>query len=119
MDQDDIVDKLVSENRADPRNKILIDGADLISFATQELGSPVEDEVLKRTLQAYNSGELTEQTQNILDAATALCHQVADRVWGKCIDEDEDEWEEIDIKTAWHLGEEEGECVVMVEVRRM
>jgi hypothetical protein len=101
MDQDDIVDKLVAENRKDPRNKIIIDGEDLSAFASDELDIVVTVSSLTQAVIAYKNGAPNEHHQATIDAATALCHQVADRVWGECLDEADDEWEEINIATDW------------------
>ena len=117
MGQDDIVDKLVTENRKDPRNKIIIDGEDLSAFAFDELGVVVTTSKLTQAVEAYKNGTPNEDHQRTIDAATALCHQVADRVWGECFNREEDEWEEIDISTDWITEPEPGEGDLRVVVR--
>ncbi|MEX0375363.1 hypothetical protein [Spiribacter pallidus] len=119
MDQDDIVDKLVAENRKDPRNKIIIDGEDLSAFASDELDSAVTVLLLSRAIAAYRSGSPSDEHQAVVDAATALCHQVADRVWGECIDTEEDEWQEINISTDWITGPEQEDTELRVVVRQI
>lgn len=119
MDQDDIVDKLVAENREDPRNKIIIDGEDLSAFASDELDSAVTASMLSRAIAAYRDGTPSDEHQATVDAATALCHQVADRVWGECIDTEEDEWQEIDISTDWITGAEPEDTELRVVVRQI
>ena len=117
MDQDDIVDKLVTENRQDPRNKIIIDGHDLSAFASEELDTSVTVSTLLQAVSAHKNGTSDEKVQALVDAATALCHQAADRVWGECFDREEDEWEEIDISTDWITEPEPGEGDLRVVVR--
>lgn len=119
MDQDDIVDKLVTENRQDPRNKIIIDGHDLSAFASEELDTSVTVSTLSQAVSAHKNGTSDEKDQALVDAATALCHQVADRVWGECLDREDDEWEEIDISTAWSASVEQETEGLTVVVRPM
>jgi len=119
MDQDDIVDKLVAENRKDPRNKIIIDGEDLSAFASDELDSAVTVRMLSRAIAAYRGGTPSNADQALVDAATALCHQVADQVWGECIDTEEDDWQEIDISTDWIAGPELEDTEFRVVVRQI
>jgi len=118
MDTDLIVDKLVAEYRADPRNKIIIEEDDLLTFASEELGTGIERQALLEAVDAYGKGTAQASHQQMVDAATALCHQVADRAWGKCINEDDDEYEEVDISTNWELGHGPDEGIAVV-VRKM
>ena len=101
MSQDDIVDKLVTEYKNDPRNKIIIEAAYLVAFAKEETGNEVTLITLCNAISSYEDGSASSEDEALVDAATALCHQVADRCWGECIDEDDDEWEEVDISTEW------------------
>ncbi|MBK5940788.1 hypothetical protein [Halochromatium roseum] len=101
MNQDDILEKIVTEFRSDPRNKIIIDGKDLAAFASEEVGQEVTLDQLCKAVSSFEEGEAEEEDESLVDAATALCHQVADRCWGECLDEDDDEWEEVDISTEW------------------
>jgi hypothetical protein len=117
MDQDMIVGKLVGENLADLRNKIVIDGEDLSAFATAELGRTVSSSTLSDAIQSFKNRTYDDRDVTVVDAATALCHQVADRVWGKCIDQEADEWEEIDIATDWIIEPDSDGSEVRVVVR--
>lgn len=116
ISQDDILEKIVTEFRADPRNKIIIDGKDLAAFASEEVDQEVTLEKLCKAVSSFEEGEAEEEDESLVDAATALCHQVADRCWGECLDEYDDEWEEVDISTEWSNVDcdEEGEMFVTI-----
>ena len=101
MSQQKIVEKIVSEFQADPRNKIIISVKDLAEFSSEEVDDIVTPLILVMAIQAYQNGEADENHERLVDAATALCYQVANRCWGKCIDEDNNKWEEVDIDTDW------------------
>lgn len=101
MNQDEILHKIVCDFRDDPRNKIIIEAKYLSVFAAEEVGRKITAADLCRAITAYEEGDAESMDEELVDAATALCHQVADRCWGECIDEDNDEWEEIDITTEW------------------
>jgi len=101
MVQESIVDKIVKENRKDPRNKITISCSDMIDFSSEERDVRIDNAALLNAVEAYSAGTADGPAQEIADAATALCHQVADRVWGKCLDQKEDKWEEIGISVDW------------------
>lgn len=116
MSQDDVVNKIVSEFREDPRNKIIINAHDLAIFANEEVGREVSIEELCKSISSIEDGTAEENEEALLDAATALCHEVADRCWGECVDEDDDEWEEVDIGTEWSNVECEDPSSMFVTV---
>ena len=103
MEQDEILYRIVAECRQEPHNKITISGDELASFAIFELGRHLEEIDISVAVNAFREGSADWEARDIVDAATALCHQAADRVWGKCLDEQEDEWEEVDISTEWDV----------------
>jgi len=101
MSQEEIIAKIVNEFRKEPRNKIVISSEDLCLFASEELGRELSAESLAKAVATFEDGEATEADENIVDAATSLCHQVSNRCWGECLDADDDEWSEVDISTEW------------------
>ncbi len=117
MNSDDIVKSLVEAFRADPRNKLQMGADVLLPFIASELRRSVSATELADALTAFDNGEASAEEQEIVDAGTALCHQVAARCWGECLDEANDEWSEVDISTDWSDYGEEPSAVV-VTVRR-
>lgn len=101
MNQQDILKQIVIEFQKDPCNTITIGVSELTEFASEELGKDVTPDDLCVAVQAHHNDEAGEEHQNIVDAASVLCNQVADRCWGECLDEDYDEWDEIDISIDW------------------
>lgn len=101
MDQEQIIGKIVDSCKEEPRNKIIIDAKPLADYASGELGSEVSAAQLAEALIRYEEGEASDEDQNLVDAATSLCHQVANRCWGECESVEEDEWSEVDISTEW------------------
>jgi hypothetical protein len=101
MTQEATIASIVCDFKKDPRNKIVISCADLCSYASEELGTDLSPESLAKAVTAFEDGEATESDERIVDAATSLCHQVSNRCWGDCEDEEGDEWSEVDISTEW------------------
>lgn len=101
MSQTEIINSIVNSFNNEPRNKIVISCSDLCNYASEELGSKLSPKSLAKSLTTFKDGEANEDEERILDAATSLCHQVSNRCWGECEDEEEDEWSEIDISTEW------------------
>ncbi|PZD70261.1 hypothetical protein C1752_14874 [Acaryochloris thomasi RCC1774] len=101
MNQQDILNQIVAEFHKDPGNQIIIGMTELTEFASEEIGKEVTPEDLCEALQAHHNEQAGEEHLNIVDAASALCNQVADRCWGECLDEDYDEWDEVDISIDW------------------
>ena len=101
MSQEATIASIVAEFKEQARNKIIISCTDLCSYASEELGSELSAKSLVKAVIAFEDGEATEADERIVDAATSLCHQVSNRCWGECEDEEEDEWSEVDISTEW------------------
>jgi len=101
MSQEEIIASIVSAFKEEPRNKIVISCNDLCSYASEELGRELSPKGLANAVTAFQDGEATEADENIVDAATSLCHQVSNRCWGECEDDEADEWSEVDISTEW------------------
>jgi hypothetical protein len=101
MSQDQIIQQLVAAFKEEPRNKIIIDSSPLLQYTAEELQMEVTSAQLAEVLARYEDGEATEADESMVDAATSLCHQVANRCWGECESEEDDEWSEVEISTEW------------------
>ena len=101
MSEEEIVGRIVAEARTEARNKIILRSAELAEIASMETGESISAERLAAAIKAFEDGGASGKDESIVDGATYLCHQVANRVWGECEDEDGDEWSEVDIKTEW------------------
>lgn len=107
MGQEAIITQLVAAWKEEPRNKITISSEDLCAYAAEELDTPLDASKLAQALVSFHDGDASENDERIVDAATSLCHQVANRCWGECEDEENDEWSEVDISTEWSDYESE------------
>ena len=116
MSQENIIASIVSSFNNEPRNKIVISCSDLCDYAADELGSELSPESLAKAITAFEAGEAREDDEKIVDAATSLCHQVSNRCWGECEDEEEDEWSEVDISTEWSDFDSENPADLFVTI---
>jgi len=116
MNQEELISKIVSEYKNEPRNKIAISCKDLCLYASEELGHQLSSKGLANAVASFENGAATEADESIIDAATSLCHQVSNRCWGECIDADEDEWEDVDISTEWSDYESDNPSELFVTV---
>ena len=101
MSQEATIASIVADFKEEPRNKIIISCSNLCSYASEELGNELSPQSLAQAVTAFEEGEASEADERIIDAATSLCHQVSNRCWGECENEEEDEWSEVDISTEW------------------
>ena len=116
MSQESNINSIVSSIKREPRNKIVVSCTDLCSYASEELGTELFPESLATALTACEEGEATEADKSIVDAATSLCHQVANRCWGDCEDEETDECNEVDISTEWSDFDPENQSELFVTI---
>lgn len=116
MTQEQIIDSLVKAFRDEPRNKIIINALDLCKYASEELDRELTPAELASSIAAFEDGDATEQDESIVDAATSLCHQVSNRCWGECEDEENDEWSEVDISTEWSNFDSEDPSELFVTI---
>ena len=114
----DLINSIVDSFKSDPRNKIIIESKDLVQHTSEEMMEDINSKMICHSISSYESGSSTERDQNILDAAISICHQVADRCWGKCIDINDDEWTEIDISTEWSDYSTENSNDLFVVIRQ-
>jgi hypothetical protein len=78
---------------ADPRNKIYVGEEVLLCSVLEELGIEINSETLRRIMNQYEDGTISERDLSIYDAAIYSCAFVAK----KCFAEDpDDEDEEVD-----------------------
>lgn len=114
--QDEIITSIVNSFKNEPRNKIVISCSDLCNYASEELDHELSANTLAKALTTFEDGEANEDGERIVDAATSLCHQVANRCWGECEDEEEDEWSEVDISTEWSDFDSENPADLFVTI---
>ena len=117
MPQSSIVSAIVNDFKSEPRNKIRID-CDDVCFYVSSFFMELNPELLASALVAYNEGRASEEDESIVDFATSLCHDVADRCWGECENDQSDEWTEVDISTEWSDVDAENKSDLFVTIRQ-
>ena len=111
---DHLLTRIVAEFRRDPGNKLLIGADDLLAWCASEMGRSVSAAELCAAVESIQRGDADDSQEQIVDAATSLCHQAADRCFGG--QTGPEEWEEVDISTDWcnHDGGNPQELYVVV-----
>jgi hypothetical protein len=96
----DLVDKLVSDFKADPRNKIFVSEEMLVASATEETGKKVSAAKLRKAIAAYLSGDMDDEFQAIYDGAVYACGLSVRH----CFNDDPDD--DIDYEVDWQEQED-------------
>jgi hypothetical protein len=73
MSLTELIEKLVTEHKADPRNKIFISEEILLASATEETGKKVSADQLRKVISAYLNGDMDEKLEVIYDGAVYGC----------------------------------------------
>ena len=100
MSLNEMVEKLASEFKADPRNKISVNEEMLIASATEETGKNVTAAKLRKVIAAYLSGDMDEKLEAIYDGAVYACGLSARH----CFSDDPDD--DIDYEVDWQKQED-------------
>jgi hypothetical protein len=90
MSVSDEIEAIVSEFKADPRNKVFVEFGALLKSANEETGKKLKADKLKDVIQGYIEGELGSADEQIYDGAVAICGAVARGCWADNEDDDVD-----------------------------
>ena len=93
-----MVEKLASEFKADPRNKIFVGEEMLIASATEETGKQVTATQLRKVIAAFVEGSMTDKQESLYDAAAYAISLSAKQCWAT---DPDDEDEEVDYSVSW------------------
>ena len=93
-----LVDKLATEFKADPRNKIFVGEEMLIASATEETGKQVTATQLRKVIAAFVEGGMTDKQESLYDAAVYAIGLSAKQCWAT---DPDDEDEEVDYSVSW------------------
>ena len=103
-----LVDKLQTEYKADPRNKIFINEEMLIASVSEETGNEVTAEDLRVVIAAFLSGDMDDSQQSIYDGAVYACSLSARH----CFNDDPED--DVDYEIYW---QEQTDGTYVAEVR--
>ena len=107
MNTKNSIEKIVSDFKNDPRNKLFVDEDVLMVTASEETGEAITEIKIREVITAFLSGEMNDDQQSIYDGAVYACSSAARQCFGD--DEDED----IDYKIDW-LQQDNGSFVAEV-----
>jgi hypothetical protein len=103
MSFDELLEAVVEEFRADPRNKVFAPEPLLLASVQEETGKSVSPEKLRDVIADYVSGSIDDADSEIYDGAVYSCSQLAKA----CFSEDpEDELEEVEYEVSWIENED-------------
>lgn len=95
---EELAQKIIDEHHADPRNKVFVTEDVLLASVLEESGTNIDHQTLSAVVCAYEDGTITDEQQELYDAATYACSYIGK----KCFAEDpEDEDEEVDISISF------------------
>ena len=96
----ELIEKLASDFKADPRNKIFVDEEMLVASATEETGKKVSVAKLRKVIAAYLNGNMDDKLEAIYDGAVYACGLSARH----CFNDDPDD--DIDYEVDWQEQED-------------
>ena len=69
----ELIDKIIEEYKADPRNKVFIDENTLLAAASEETGNDVTAVQLRSVIKNFLSGEMEDDDYSIYDGSIYAC----------------------------------------------
>ena len=87
----ELIDKIIDEYKADPRNKIFIDEETLLAAATEETGNDVTSDQLRSAIKNYLSGEMDGDEYSIYDGAIYACAVASNNCFGDPAEHEDDD----------------------------
>jgi len=98
MSVDELVEDIVKEFRADPRNKVFAQESLLIASTEEETGEHLSAEQLRSLIKDHQSGSLDDDDLEKFDGAVYVCSVLARLCFGENPD---DEDEDVDYDISW------------------
>lgn len=103
-----LVEKLTTDYKTDPRNKIFVNEEMLIASVTEETGNEVTAEDLRNVIAAFLSGDMSDSQESIYDGAVYACSLSARH----CFNDDPED--DVDYEIDW---QEQADGSYVAEVR--
>ena len=97
----ELIDKVIDDYKADPRNKIFIDESVLLSAAIEETGNPVTVDQLRSVISNFLSGEMDGDDYSIYDGAIYACAVAANNCFGDPVANEDDDDYSVDYELNW------------------
>jgi len=97
----ELIDKIISGYKAEPRNKIFIDEATLLASATEETGDKVTEVQLRSVIRNFLSGEMDGDDYSIYDGAIYACAVASNNCFGDPVANEDDDDYSVDYELDW------------------
>ena len=97
----ELIDKIIDEYKADPRNKVFIDENTLLAAATEETGNDVTADQLRSTIKNFLSGEMEDDDYSIYDGAIYACGVASNHCFGDPSEHEDDDDYSVDYEIDW------------------
>lgn len=98
MELDDLIEKVTTDFRNDPRNKVFASQELLIASVLEESGEEISPSRLASIVSAYQEGSLDGDDEELYDAAVYCCGILARKCFA---DDPENEDAEVDYTLDW------------------
>ena len=86
-----IIQSLAEEFRKDPRNKVFAGEDILLASVLEETGQKIDSDRLREVINAYISGDLDSDAQDVCDAVAYACSSAAKVCFAENPDDEDEE----------------------------
>ena len=97
----ELIDKIIDEYKADPRNKVFIDENTLLAAATEETGNDVSVDQLRNTIKNFLSGKMEDEDYSIYDGAIYACAVASNNCFGDPAENEDNDEHSVDYEIDW------------------
>ena len=97
----ELIDKIIDDYKADPRNKVFIDENTLLAAASEETGYDISAEQLRNTIKNFLSGEMEDDDYSIYDGAIYACAVASNNCFGDPAEHEDDDDYSVDYEINW------------------
>jgi hypothetical protein len=97
----DLIDKVIDDFKADPRNKIAIDEDTLLASSIEETGYPITRDQLRASISNFLSNNMDGDDYSVYDGAIYACSVAANHCFGDPVAYEDDDYYSVDYQLNW------------------
>ncbi len=106
----ELIDKIIDEYKADPRNKVFIDENTLLASAIEETGNDISVDQLRKAIKNFLSGEMEDDDYSIYDGAIYACGVASNNCFGNPSEHEDDDDYSVDYEVDWIENDDGSFC---------
>ncbi len=106
----ELIDKIIDEYKADPRNKVFIDENTLLASAIEETGNDISVDQLRKAIKNFLSGEMEDDDYSIYDGAIYACGVASNNCFGDPSEHEDDDDYSVDYEIDWIENDDGSFC---------